>query len=101
MDLPEPEGPQTTTRSFSRHASCDTSRSTWSAPNHLFTLSSRMIGGASLSARWRTTCSQGRLAHDPIPRSAPAVAVELALQALAVSRHGEAEDEIDERRRMR
>src|SRR5690349_22377040 len=56
VDLPEPDGPQTTTRSFSATFS-DTSRSTWSEPNHLFTLSITMIGGALVSARWATTWS--------------------------------------------
>ncbi len=49
VDLPEPDGPHTTTRSFSATA-IETSRSTCSVPYHLLTLSSRMIGGASSTA---------------------------------------------------
>src|ERR1700722_12364953 len=56
VDLPEPEGPQTTTRSFSA-TDRDTSRSTWSEPYHLFTRSITMIGGPLVSAIWVTTCS--------------------------------------------
>jgi hypothetical protein len=47
VDLPEPDGPQTTTRS--PVATCMlTSRRTCSAPNHLLTLSSTIAGGASV-----------------------------------------------------
>ena len=54
VDLPEPEGPHTTTRSFSA-TDRDTSRSTCSEPNHLFTLSMTMIGGTVVSAMWAMT----------------------------------------------
>src|SRR3954470_8676250 len=91
VDLPDPDGPQTTTRSPSATFS-DTSRRTCSAPNHLLTLSSRMAGGASVRAV-EAMCSRVWL-MILIP-SPPAVAVQLRLQALAVFRHGEAEDEVD------
>jgi len=46
VDLPEPDGPQTTTRS-PLATERFTSRSTCRAPNHLFTPCSTMAGGAS------------------------------------------------------
>ena len=49
VDLPEPDGPHTTTRSFSATVS-DTSRSTCIVPYHLLTLSSTIAGGALVSA---------------------------------------------------
>ena len=63
VDLPEPEGPQTTTRSPSATLS-DTSRSTCNAPNHLLTLSSRIAGGASVRAV-EATCSRVSLMCYP------------------------------------
>ena len=56
VDLPEPEGPQTTTRSFSA-TDMEMSRSTCSEPNHLFTLFMTMIGGAAVPAAGVTTWS--------------------------------------------
>ena len=44
VDLPDPDGPHTTTRSFSFTVN-DTSRSTCIAPYHLFTFSSTIAGG--------------------------------------------------------
>ena len=44
VDLPEPDGPQTTTRSFSVTVR-ETSRRTCIAPYHLLTLSSTIAGG--------------------------------------------------------
>src|SRR5580692_3851297 len=92
VDLPEPDGPHTTTRSFSAMVS-DTSRSTCIAPYHLLTLSSTMAGGALASAKW------GRLwAAWLITKflSAAVGAGELSLQSAAVFRHGETEDEVDQ-----
>ena len=53
VDLPDPDGPHTTTRSLSATVS-ETSRSTCRAPNHLLTFSRVMIGPARsrLAAAW-------------------------------------------------
>src|ERR1700754_5238840 len=44
VDLPEPDGPHTTTTS-PRPTDSDTSTSAWYAPYHLLTFSNRIIGG--------------------------------------------------------
>src|SRR5919112_5465671 len=96
VDLPLPDGPHTTTRSPCA-TERDTSRSTCSAPNHLFTRSIRMAGGASVRAAEATDApgSSTRLSLMGGGSSALAVAVQLRLQGLAVLRHGEAEHEVD------
>ncbi len=52
VDLPEPDGPQTTMRS-PRFTVSEMSRSTWKSPNHLFRPSMRMMSSASGA----TTCA--------------------------------------------
>src|SRR5579863_10389691 len=92
VDLPEPEGPQTTTRS-PRFTSRLMSVSTRKSPNHLCTWRISIIGvpapGASFSAIVSAPCRV---------RLTPPAAVELALQHLAVARHEKAEAPIDRRR---
>src|SRR6185437_273123 len=95
VDLPEPDGPQTTTFSFSPTI-IETSRSTCSAPYHLFTLSRTIAAwfcvpapGATLGAlfaAWLMT---------RFPRSAAMGTAELPLKPAAVSRHGKAETDVD------
>src|SRR5579875_1679333 len=105
VDLPEPEGPQTTMRSFWPTAS-DTSRRTCIWPYHLLTFSSRIAGGPELSARWGISCAAavwliGGLLPGAWPGLAggrPSSAVrarELALEPAAVAGHRVAEDDVD------
>ena len=79
VDLPEPDGPHTTTR-WPVQTSRLMSFSTWNWPNHLCTPRSTMIGGSPLSCPVITVSSMA------------AAAPELPLDVYAVARHGEAED---------
>src|SRR5712691_10383250 len=92
VDLPEPEGPQTTTRS-PRFTSKLMSVSTRKSPNHLWTWRISINGvaesGVSLSAIIDAPCRV---------RLTPPAPVELALQHLAVARHEKTEAPIDRRR---
>src|ERR1051325_10508313 len=87
VDLPEPEGPQTTTRS-----PLPTSRlmsvSTWKSPYHLCTWR------ISMTAPFAAPASLSAIRASP-PRLALPAAVELTLQHLAVARHEKAEAEVD------
>src|SRR5215471_5331109 len=87
VDLPDPEGPQTTTRS-PRPTLRLISLRTWKSPYHLSTWRSWMIGSP---ARVSTALS----VTPPSPRLALPAFIELALQHLAISRHEEAEAPID------
>src|SRR5579859_7090685 len=86
VDLPEPDGPQTTTRSPFLTVRL-TFFSTWNSPYHLLTSRISMIGAPSF----------GAMAASDIPLKllAALAFVETDFQPLAVSRHGEASDEID------
>src|SRR5438067_1205207 len=91
VDLPEPEGPQTTTFSpffTSRLMSV----STWKSPYHLWTACIWIIG-PSASRPLAARASLSAIASPSL--SAPPVAVELALKHLAVARHEKAEAEVD------
>src|SRR3954468_11796225 len=87
VDLPEPDGPQTTTRS-----PLPTSRlmsvSTWNSPNHLciwrISIMPPLVRPAPFSAM-----------PAPVASLALWAAVELALQHLAVTRHEKTEAEVD------
>ena len=61
VDLPDPEGPQTTTFSFCPTVSV-TSRRTCMAPYHLFTLSSTMAGIWLLSGASVVICMAALMA---------------------------------------
>src|SRR5256885_6791453 len=89
VDLPEPEGPQTTTRS-PRLTARLTSRSSWNSPYHLCTLASSIIGRSAAS---------GAVASIVIarpPASAAPSLVEIPFDHLAVFRHEEAEGPVDQ-----
>src|SRR5439155_7214063 len=94
VDLPEPDGPQTTTLS-PRPTTRLISFSTWNSPYHLWTACISIIE-AGLGAR--AGIASAALLIDSPPRSlaAPALA-ERAFEHLAVARHEEAEAEIDRR----
>src|SRR5271154_5811272 len=91
VDLPEPDGPQTTTRS-PRCTSRLMSVSTWNSPNHLWTWRISIIGvsasGAEFSVIINAPCRV---------RLTPPALVELALEHLAVARHEKAEAPINHR----
>src|SRR5690242_780393 len=93
VDLPEPDGPHTTTRSFCPTV-IDTSRRTCMVPYHLLTLSRTIAGCASGAGTGSGLAARVWLMLPPLP---PPAAAELALQASAVFRHGETEYEIDHR----
>src|SRR5271166_3973203 len=94
VDLPEPEGPQTTTRS--PFPTCRLmSFSTWKSPYHLWTLRSSIIGlpGADWGAGAVVAIMDS---SDSTNGASPAAdLVEVALEILAVFRHEEAEHPID------
>src|ERR1700755_1072987 len=85
VDLPEPEGPQTTTRSFADTVRLR-SRKTCIAPNHLLTLSRTSAGGPE-----RSVC----MAALMVGSSARMGAMQVTLQASAIFRHGETECDVD------
>src|SRR6516165_5240530 len=87
VDLPEPEGPQTTTRSPFLTSRLRSLR-TWKSPNHLSTWRSSMI----VSPARVSTALSVNLPSPPLTLSA---FIELALEHLAVARHKEAETEIE------
>src|SRR6516165_12029525 len=89
VDLPEPEGPQTTTRSPFLTSRLRSLR-TWKSPNHLSTWRSWMIGSPTRSS----TALSVTLPSPPL--ALPAF-IELALEHLAIARHEEAEAPIDRR----
>src|SRR6185312_11781985 len=93
VDLPDPDGPHTTTRSFCA-TFIDTSRSTCIVPYHLLTWSSTMAGASGGNGRARRSAVWDWLMASLL---APRGAAELALQAATVFRHGKAEREIDHR----
>src|SRR5438445_8456888 len=82
VDLPEPDGPHTTTRSPFLPSRLMSVR-TWNSPNHLSTWRSSMMG------------SPARVSVAVSVMSPPPPLVELALEHLAVTRHEKAEGEID------
>src|SRR5262245_58736903 len=87
VDLPEPEGPQTTIFwPFSTMRLM--SRRTWNSPYHLLTFRSSIIG------RLETALA---VADIVFPRSAFMGVRKVGFDLLAVLRHGEAEDEVDDR----
>src|SRR3984893_1778206 len=89
VDLPEPEGPQTTTRSPFLTSRLMSLR-TWNSPYHLSTWRSSMMGSpAGVSIAVSVMPSRQLLALPSL--------VELALEHLAIARHEEAEAEIDRR----
>src|SRR6516164_6051187 len=93
VDLPDPEGPQITTRSPLRTLRL-ISASTWKLPNHLW---SPLISTArpSCSAVVSRTAST-----DMAPlRSAPLGAPQPIFDAVGVARHEKAEHEIEHRRK--
>src|SRR5271165_28108 len=98
VDLPDPEGPQITTRSFCAIVMV-TSRSTCIVPYHLLTLSSTIAGGAEGSIWWGAPAAASVVALIAIFLSAAACAVQLALETAAVFRHGKAKYEVDDRQR--
>src|SRR6185437_3486628 len=95
VDLPEPEGPQTTTRSPLPTCS-EMSLRTWNSPYHLWTARSSIIG-LPVSARSAVAV----LVIDETPwkstrrSSTPPGLVEVALEILAVFGHEEAETPVD------
>src|SRR5437762_604895 len=91
VDLPEPEGPHTTTFS-PRPTTRLMSFSTWNSPYHLWTACISMIDGAGA---W-TGMASAALLIAPLPLTAMA-AIQGALEPLAVARHEKTETEIDRR----
>src|SRR3954468_6083721 len=97
VDLPEPEGPQMTIRSPRLTVRLMPFR-TWNSPYHLWT----SIRSIAISSPGRgAPVAFASLMHGlPIclmPRSSFVAAMELRLEPLAVLRHEEAEDEVDQR----
>src|SRR5439155_10745449 len=84
VDLPEPDGPHTTTRSAFLTSRLMSVR-TWNSPNHLSTWRSSMIG-------WPARVSVAVSVMSP-----PPPLIELALEHLAVARHEKAEGEVNRR----
>src|SRR5687767_12420531 len=90
VDLPDPEGPQTTTLSLAPTERL-TSRSTWNSPYHLLTLRRSMIGP------WEVLVAASAGIMIAFPGLSLVAARELGLEVLAVLRHREAEQEVDDR----
>src|SRR6202022_1674652 len=92
VDFPEPEGPQTTTRSPFLTSRLMSLR-TWKSPNHLSTWRSLMMGSPGC-----VSCVSIAVSVMPDWQLLTLLSlVELALEHLAVARHEEAEAEIDRR----
>src|SRR4051812_10479647 len=94
VDLPEPDGPQTTTRSCCPTVML-TSRSTCSAPYHLFTLSRMIAGWLPGTASGRSIVAVWLISSPKI--LTPHAAAQLLLEPAAVPGHDVAEQEIDRR----
>src|SRR5690606_32817540 len=95
VDLPDPDGPQTTMRS-PRATLRSMSLSTWKSPNHLPRFSIR-IAGASPGEAVRAAGAGGDASVMAVPSVALA-AREIVFEPLAVLRHPEAEDPVDDDR---
>src|SRR5215472_6212333 len=89
VDLPEPDGPQTTTRSPFLTSRLMSLR-TWNSPYHLLTWRNAMIGSPA-----RVFTAPSVILPSP-PLTLPAF-IELALEHLAVARHEKAKSPIDHR----
>src|SRR5687767_6974034 len=97
VDLPEPDGPQMTIRSPRATVRLMPFR-TWNSPYHLWTsISSIAISSPGWGATVRVVSLIGGLPIYTDAASSLVTAVELDLKPLAVLRHEEAEDEVDER----
>src|SRR5215472_15874075 len=92
LDLPEPDGPQTTTRSPLLTSRLIPLR-TWKSPYHLSTWRSWMIGSP---ARVSTAAS----VTLPSPPLALPDFIEFALQHLSVARHEKEKRPIDRRNKL-
>src|SRR6266487_6825756 len=97
VDLPDPDGPQTTT--FSPRPTCRLmSFSTWKSPYHLWTACNSIIVPFGIVPFAEVAASAVLLIVASPRRLAPRALVKIALKHLAVARHEKAEAEIDCRR---
>src|SRR5690606_33439541 len=91
VDLPEPDGPQSTMRS-PWVTLRSMSLSTWNWPNHLFTPCIWMTGSPE-----RSGCSGCRDVSFMVLLLRPVTGVELAFQMHGITRHAETEQPINQR----
>ena len=93
VDLPEPDGPQITIRSPCCNARL-MSRSTWNSPYHLFT-PIRSTAGSAAPDGW---ACWALLLVPPCGLLNAGRWSRAALRSCGIARHGEAEDQVEQRR---